>query len=83
MLILRLVAVRAVDADPSRLVALRRPSCGLVDNSFSLLSQAGITLRVRSGLLYLSTRLLYDPWIVPGVPDPGIKPAPMTSCNLA
>ena len=40
MLIIRLVAVRAVDADPSRFVALRRPWCPFVDQSFFLLFQA-------------------------------------------
>ena len=40
MLIIRFVAVRAVDADPSRFVALRRSSCVFVDNSFSSLFQA-------------------------------------------
>ena len=39
MLIIRFVAVRTVDADPSRLVALRRSSCVFVDNSFSSLFQ--------------------------------------------
>ena len=34
MLIIQLVAVRAVEADPSRLVSLRRPLCVFVDNSF-------------------------------------------------
>ena len=34
MLIIRFVAVWAVDADPSRLVALRRSSCAFVDHSF-------------------------------------------------
>ena len=33
MLIIRFVAVRAVDADPSRFVALRLSSCIFVDNS--------------------------------------------------
>ena len=33
MLIIRFVAVRTVDAGPSRLVALRRSSCVLVDTS--------------------------------------------------
>ena len=34
MLIIRFVAMCAVDADPSRLVALRLSSCPFVDNSF-------------------------------------------------
>ena len=42
MLIIRFVAVRAVDADPSRFVALRRSSCVFVDNSFSSLFQASL-----------------------------------------
>ena len=42
MLIIRFVAVRAVDADPSRFVALGRPSCAFVDNSFFLSFQASL-----------------------------------------